>query len=124
VQRYEEEVKKSMSSSKKNKDEELIPEEELEMSLDISDKLLDEEPSEKNFSPFIFESKSQLEEEEEEELEEEPVDEVIPEKTSPIALKTATVRLEGAKVALVKGQPIEGLTAQEARHLKFHGFIR
>lgn len=116
-----------MSSSKKNKDEELIPEEELEMSLDISDKLLDEEPSEKNFSPFIFESKSQLEEEEkeeEEELEEEPVDEVIPEKTSPVALKTATVRLEGAKVALVKGQPIEGLTAQEARHLKFHGFIR
>lgn len=41
-----------------------------------------------------------------------------------IALKTCTVNLEGATVVLVEGQPVEGLTRQEQKHLKFHKFIK
>ena len=84
----------------------------------------------------ILESfKAEDKEEETEDIEDssEPQPEEKPKKRSyaprkkeepPIALKSCVIRLDGADVTLVKGQPIEGLSSQELKHLKKHKFVR
>ena len=77
-------------------------------------------------------------EKEDEEKEEEKKDAPLEDSTQPVqpakkrktpaekevvAVKTCTFNLEGAKVRLVKGTVVKGLTSQELAHLKAQGVV-
>ena len=93
---------------KKNKDEEIDDE------LELDKEPLDEEEIEEDEEEISLEEDSQPE----------PEEVVVAEASTPIATRNCRVRLEDGIAELVKGQPVTGLTAQEVTILKSKKLIK